>query len=107
MGVVPRRRGSAAVALVAAVALAAAAGCSSNKSNNNSGSSTTTEKITLHVLVFGDFGYKTAGLYDKYTQAHPNVTIVEDGGGSGLDDENNKLKSALAAGTAPADVVAL
>lgn len=105
MGVLTRRRGFAAVALVAAAALAAAAGCS--KSDDNKGGSSANEKVTLHVLVFGDFGYKTAGLYDAYTKAHPNVTIVEDGSGSGLDDENNKVKSALAAGTAPADVVAL
>jgi cellobiose transport system substrate-binding protein len=99
----PRRRGYAAVALVAAVALAAAAGCSKSSDNASGG----TGKITLHVLVFGDFGYKKAGLYDKYTQSHPNVTVVEDGAGQGLDDENNKLKTSLAAGTAPADVVAL
>lgn len=104
MGVLPRRRGFAAVALVAAVALAAAAGCS--KSSNGTASNSNA-KITLHVLVFGDFGYKTAGLYEKYMQAHPNITIVEDGSGSGLDDETNKVKTAMAAGTAPADVVAL
>lgn len=106
MGVVTRRRGFAAVAVVAAVALAAAAGCSKSNSGSSTGSNSN-EKITLHFLVFGDFGYKTAGLYQKYMQAHPNVTVVEDGSGQGLDDENGKLKTALAAGTAPADVVAL
>lgn len=101
-----RRRGLAAVALVAVVALAAAAGCSKSNSSSSSGSNTN-QKITLHVLIFGDFGYKKAGLYDAYMKAHPNVTVVEDGNGQPLDDENNKLKTSLAAGVAPADVVAL
>lgn len=105
MGARTRRLGFAAVALVAAVALAAAAGCSKSSNNNNSGSSN--QKVTLHVLVFGDFGYKKAGLYDAYMKAHPNITVIEDGSGQGLDDENNKLKTSMAAGTAPADVVAL
>jgi len=103
MGVTSRRRGYAAVAVLAAALLAAATGCS--KSTTSSGSSN--EKITLTVTVFGTFGYKEAGLYDKYTQLHPNVTIKEQGTGQSLDDENNKLNQTLAAGSGAGDVVAL
>ncbi len=102
MGVLTRRRGYAAVALVAAAALAAAAGCSKSSSSSSSN-----EKITLTVTVFGTFGYKEAGLYDKYQQQHPNITIKEVGTGQGLDDENNKLNQTLAAGSGAGDVVAL
>jgi cellobiose transport system substrate-binding protein len=33
--------------------------------------------VTLNVGLFGTFGFKEAGLYDKYMKLHPNVTIVE------------------------------
>jgi cellobiose transport system substrate-binding protein len=58
--------------------------------------------VTLRVGLFGNFGYKDAGLYKAYEKAHPNVKIVEDdvemeanywsalrthlASGSGLDD---------------------
>ena len=100
MGVISRRRGLAAVAVVAALA---AAGCGSK--SGNSGSSN--EKITLSVTIFGDFGYSKAGLYDKYMQAHPNITIKEIGNGQGLGDENTKLDQTLAAGAGAGDIVAL
>jgi cellobiose transport system substrate-binding protein len=101
MGVISRRRGLAAVAVVAAAALAVA-GC--GKSGTGSSSN---DKITLSVTVFGDFGYTKAGLYDKYMQAHPNVTIKEIGNGQGLGDENTKLDQTLAAGAGAGDIVAL
>jgi cellobiose transport system substrate-binding protein len=101
MGVTSRRRGYAVVAVIAAATLAAAAGCSSDSGSKSN------EKITLTVTVFGQFGYKESGLYDKYTQAHPNITIKEAGTGQGLDDENNKLTQTLAAGAGAGDVVGL
>lgn len=103
MGVISRRRGFAAVAVVAAAALVAAAGCSKNSDTSSGG------KITLTVTVFGDFGYSTAGagLYDKYMQSHPNITIKELGNGQGLGDENTKLDQTLAAGSGASDIVAL
>jgi cellobiose transport system substrate-binding protein len=101
MGVISRRRGLTAIAVVAAAALAVA-GC--GKSGTGSSSN---EKITLTVTVFGDFGYSKAGLYDKYMQAHPNVTIKEIGNGQGLGDENTKLDQTLAAGAGAGDIVAL
>jgi cellobiose transport system substrate-binding protein len=102
MGVFSRRRRFAAVAVVAAAALVATVGCS--KSGNSA-----SDKITLSVTVFGDFGYSSAkaGLYDKYMQAHPNITIKELGNGQGLTDENTKLDQTLAAGAGASDVVAL
>jgi cellobiose transport system substrate-binding protein len=99
MGVTLRRRAFAAVALSASVALAISA-C-----GKDSGSSDSNKKITLQVMVFGTFGMDD--LYKQYEASHPNITIKEVGTGQGLDDENNKLSAALAAGTAPADVVAL
>ncbi|HEY2672256.1 MAG TPA: extracellular solute-binding protein [Rugosimonospora sp.] len=102
MGVISRRRGFAAVAVVAVAALVAAAGCSKGGGSSNG-------KITLTVTVFGEFGYSTAkaGLYDKYMQTHPNITIKEVGNGQGLGDENTKLDQTLAAGAGAGDVVAL
>ncbi|GAA5181354.1 ABC transporter substrate-binding protein [Rugosimonospora acidiphila] len=102
MGVISRRRGFAAVAVVAAAALVAA-GCS--KSDTASGD----KKITLTVTVYGEFGYETAkaGLYDKYMQTHPNITIKEIGEGQQLGDENTKLDQTLAAGAGAGDIVAL
>jgi cellobiose transport system substrate-binding protein len=102
MGVISRRRGVAAVAVVAAAALAAA-GCSTNKSGGNSSN----EKITLTVTIFGEFGYTKAGLYQKYMQDHPNITIKELGNGQALGDENTKLDQTLAAGAGAGDIVAL
>jgi cellobiose transport system substrate-binding protein len=103
MGVISRRRGLAAVAVVAAAALVAA-GCSSNKSGSSTSSN---EKITLNVTIFGEFGYGKAGLYQKYMQQHPNITIKEIGNGQGLGDENTKLDQTLAAGAGAGDIVAL
>jgi cellobiose transport system substrate-binding protein len=101
MGIVLRRGARMAVVVIATAALAAAAGCS--KTTEESG----TDKITLTVTVFGTFGYKDAGLYDRYIQQHPKITIREQGAGQALDDENNKLNQALAAGSGAGDVVAL
>jgi cellobiose transport system substrate-binding protein len=103
MGVITRRRGFAAVALAAAIGLATA-GCGS--SNNGSGSNSTTP-ITLSITVFGDFGSQKAGLYTKYHELHPNITVKEVGTNQGLGDENTKLDSVLAAGAGATDVVAL
>lgn len=101
MGLITPRRALVAAAMVATVGFAAT-GCSSS-----GGSGSSNDKITLTVTVFGTFGYKEAGLYDAYTKAHPNITIKEQGTGQGLDDENNKLNQALAAGSGAGDVVAL
>ncbi|HEY7222192.1 MAG TPA: extracellular solute-binding protein [Micromonosporaceae bacterium] len=60
------RKGIAALGVVA-VSLMLAAACSSNSGNSG--------QITLKVRLFGTFGYKEAGLFDKYEQEHPNIKI--------------------------------
>lgn len=101
MGVTLRRRVTATIALTAAAALTlAVAACGSDSDSGDKN-----KAVELQVMVFGTFGYDD--LYKKYEADHPGVTIKEIGTGQGLDDENNKLSAALAAGTAPADVVAI
>lgn len=67
---------------VVAVGILAVAGCSKSNppasSNNNTNTTASSEKITLKIGLFGTFGYKEAGLYDKYMADHPNIKIVED-----------------------------
>ncbi len=92
-----RRRVLAVTALSAAAMLTLAA-C-------GTGSGAGGSRMTLTVMVFGTFGYDD--LYRQYEVSHPGVKIKQVGTGQGLDDENNKVSAALAAGTAPADVVAL
>lgn len=100
-----RRRGFASVALIAAAALAATAGCSSSGDDNGGGNDK--GNITLTLTVYGNFGYKDAGLLKQYEADHPNIKIKLQGAGQGLDDENNQLKQVLAAGSGAGDVVAL
>jgi cellobiose transport system substrate-binding protein len=108
MGVTSRRRAIATVALAAATVLALASGCSSTKKPSTNTSPDSNKKITLTVDVFGTFGYTEAGLYKKYQDLHPNVTIVERGTGIGLGDENTKLTQWMAAnGAGAGDIVAL
>ena len=94
------------VCAVAAGALAVA-GCGSSSDNpssaggtNNSGN---TQKVTLKVGLFGTFGYKEAGLYDKYMKLHPNITIEE----SSVEEEQTyyqALQTHLGAGSGLADI---
>ncbi|MFD5064816.1 extracellular solute-binding protein [Streptomyces sp. NPDC058394] len=69
-------------ALVATTGLTATAllltGCSDSDSSDSSGSSDANGKITLTVADFGQFGYKEAGLFAKYHELHPNITVKED-----------------------------
>jgi cellobiose transport system substrate-binding protein len=66
-----RRAGRKGVALVGAIAAALllATACSSGSSGGSG------DQITLKVRLFGTFGYKEAGLFDKYQQLHPNIKI--------------------------------
>jgi cellobiose transport system substrate-binding protein len=68
----PRRRPAAFLAVLAAGALLAA-GCGSDGSGGKSGA----KNVTLNVGLFGTFGMKEAGLYQKYMQLHPDIKIVE------------------------------
>ncbi len=68
-----RRAGRKGIALFSAVAAALllATACSSSGSGNTASG----DQITLKVRLFGTFGYKEAGLFDKYQQLHPNIKI--------------------------------
>ncbi|MEU2023045.1 extracellular solute-binding protein [Streptomyces sp. NPDC016469] len=69
------------VAVLATTGLTASAllltGCSSDDSDSNE-SSGANGKITLTVADYGQFGYKEAGLFAKYHELHPNITVKED-----------------------------
>jgi len=60
------RKGIAAVGVLA-LSLMFVAACSDK--GNDSG------QVTLKVRLFGTFGYKEAGLFDKYESEHPNIKI--------------------------------
>jgi cellobiose transport system substrate-binding protein len=76
-------------------------GSPTNASSTRPGS--TAAKVTLHVGLFGTFGYKEAGLYDEYMRQHSNVTIVEDS----IEQENDyyqALQTHLAASAGLDDI---
>ncbi|MFD4760372.1 ABC transporter substrate-binding protein [Streptomyces sp. NPDC058439] len=53
-------------------------GCSSDSDSSDNTGSDANGKITLTVADFGQFGYKEAGLFAKYHELHPNITVKED-----------------------------
>ncbi|MFF2407252.1 ABC transporter substrate-binding protein [Streptomyces sp. NPDC058092] len=53
-------------------------GCSSDSDSSDSTGTDANGKITLTVADFGQFGYKEAGLFAKYHELHPNITVKED-----------------------------
>jgi len=81
------------------------AGCSSAPTATSS-AATGNETITLNVGLFGAFGYKEAGLYDKYMAEHPNIKIVESSP-QNESDYWNALQTRLAGGSGLADIQAL
>ncbi|MFE4794468.1 ABC transporter substrate-binding protein [Streptomyces sp. NPDC056708] len=52
-------------------------GCSSDSDTSDNTGSDANGKITLTVADFGQFGYKEAGLFAKYHELHPNITVKE------------------------------
>ncbi|MET9659215.1 extracellular solute-binding protein [Streptomyces sp. NPDC006510] len=70
------------VAVLATTALTASAllltGCSSDSDPSGSTGPDANGNITLTVADFGQFGYKEAGLFAKYHELHPNITVRED-----------------------------
>ncbi|MEU9623497.1 MULTISPECIES: extracellular solute-binding protein [unclassified Streptomyces] len=54
------------------------AGCSSDSDSSDDTGSGANGKITLTVADYGQFGYKEAGLFAKYHELHPNITVKED-----------------------------
>ncbi|MDX6282092.1 MAG: cellobiose transport system substrate-binding protein [Kribbellaceae bacterium] len=97
------KRAAAAVAVLTALALGTA-GCGSSSDPSSAGSGAKAAPVTLHVSVFGRFGY--ADLYKKYMAAHPNVKIVEAAEGD-LGKYTTALTQRIAAGSGAADVVAI
>ncbi|MFJ1543634.1 ABC transporter substrate-binding protein [Streptomyces sp. NPDC088246] len=53
-------------------------GCSSDSDSSDNTGSDANGKITLTVADFGQFGYKEAGLFAKYHELHPDITVKED-----------------------------
>ncbi|MCX4847849.1 extracellular solute-binding protein [Streptomyces sp. NBC_00893] len=53
-------------------------GCSSDSDTSGSTGPDASGNITLTVADFGQFGYKEAGLFAKYHELHPNITVKED-----------------------------
>ncbi|GAA3964140.1 extracellular solute-binding protein [Streptomyces marokkonensis] len=71
-------RGRRAAVLTTSVLTASAlllTGCSSD---SDSDSSESDGKITLKVSDYGQFGYKEAGLFEKYEELHPNIKVEEE-----------------------------
>ncbi|MET7646283.1 extracellular solute-binding protein [Streptomyces sp. NPDC005426] len=70
------------VAVLTTTGLTAAAllltGCGSDSDDSDSSGDEANGKITLTVADFGQFGYKEAGLFAKYHELHPNITVKED-----------------------------
>ncbi|AEN10180.1 MULTISPECIES: extracellular solute-binding protein [unclassified Streptomyces] len=66
-------------AVMATTGLTAAAllltGCSDSGSDSDEADAD--GNITLTVADFGQFGYKEAGLFEKYHELHPNITVKE------------------------------
>lgn len=80
-------------------------GCSSDSDSSDTGSDAN-GKITLTVADYGQFGYKEAGLFAKYHELHPNITVKED---TTAEEKNYypKLLQQLASGSGLADVQGL
>jgi cellobiose transport system substrate-binding protein len=100
-----RRPGRKSVALVGVLAAAMVMTAACSTSNNNGGSSGN-EQITLKVRLFGTFGYKEQGLFDKYTAEHPNIkidytTVQQE------QDYWTALQSSLATGAGLGDLVGI
>ncbi|MFB6990364.1 ABC transporter substrate-binding protein [Streptomyces sp. NPDC056178] len=74
-----RRRRAAVLATTGLTASALLlTGCSSDSDSSGSTGPDANGKITLTVADFGQFGYKEAGLFAKYHELHPNITVKED-----------------------------
>ncbi len=92
-----QRRAWAALAATA-LGLSMLAACGDDGSGSDSGD------VTLHVNVFGNFGYED--LYKQFEADHPGVTIVESAEGD-LGQYNTQLTQKIAAGGDAGDIVAI
>ncbi|WP_299527740.1 ABC transporter substrate-binding protein [uncultured Streptomyces sp.] len=73
-----RRRRAAIVATTGLTATALLLTGCSDSSEDEGSSKDANGNITLTVADFGQFGYKEAGLFAKYHELHPNITVKED-----------------------------
>lgn len=92
-----QRRAWAALAATA-LGLSMLAACGDGGSGSDGGD------VTLHVNVFGNFGYED--LYKKFEADHPGVKIVESAEGD-LGQYNTQLTQKIAAGGDASDIVAI
>lgn len=81
-------------------------GCSSDSDDSDSAGADANGKITLTVADFGQFGYKEAGLFEKYHELHPNITVKEETTAK-EEDYYPKLLQQLNSGSGLADVQGL
>lgn len=73
------RRAAAVATTVLTASALLLTGCSSDSDSSDSAKgSDASGPITLTVADFGQFGYKEAGLFAKYHQLHPDITVKED-----------------------------
>jgi cellobiose transport system substrate-binding protein len=93
-----RRRVTALAALVVALAAVVTLGYVAQTARGSS-----RDTITLHVSLFGDFGYHD--LYKQYEAAHPNIDIKEDI--QSYADHHSNLAKHLAVGSGAADIEAV
>jgi cellobiose transport system substrate-binding protein len=90
-----RRRLTAVAAVVVGIAAVSVTGYVAGTAQGSS-----RDTITLHVGLFGDFGYHD--LYQKFEAAHPNIDIKEDV--ESYPDHHSNLAKHLAVGAGAADV---
>ncbi|MCP9207498.1 extracellular solute-binding protein [Streptomyces sp. NEAU-Y11] len=99
------------VALMAAAALGAGllTGCADDgddRAGTSSGAGGGSGRTTVTIGVFGVFGYKQAGLYDRYMRLHPDVRIEE----TSIERNENyypQLLTHLGSGSGLADIQAV
>src|SRR6185295_17703285 len=107
MRITPR---SAVIASTLAGVLAVTAACSGDddkKTEGTSGSGAAAQNITLKIDTFGDFGYKTAKLFDAYEASHPGIKIEERNTKDREKVYVPKLLQYLETGSGAGDIVAL
>ncbi|MET8562578.1 extracellular solute-binding protein [Streptomyces flaveolus] len=97
-----RRTATLATTVLTASALLLT-GCSSD---DDSDSTDANGNITLKVADFGQFGYKEAGLFAKYHELHPNITVKEETTAN-EQDYYPKLLQQLNTGSGLADVTGI
>ncbi|MGV9287710.1 ABC transporter substrate-binding protein [Streptomyces sp. NPDC003719] len=97
-------RGRRAAALTTSVLTASALLLTACSSDSDSDSSESDGKIVLKVADYGQFGYKEAGLFEKYQQLHPNIEVKEETTAN-EQDYYPKLLQQLNSGAGLGDVV--